>query len=428
MEAQGLAAAEKKSLWNTGPPWLVPLVTLVALSLALSFLVYKASGGSEIADDAKVLIRFAREPFVLWGNYEAAGLGARWGSFPPLLPLLFGALVHPWLLIASDFWGFRLGVLTWGVVVLLALHFALGREAGISEGRRRFVLLMFAVLPSVLGAIAFIPQEEIYVSLFCLALYAAAAKGRWNLVFALLVLSVFAGKYFLLALAVPLAFKSGAPIRKLALWGGTTFVLLAAYVWYHKAFFGSAPIINYVLDPGAAISIWALIWNLGVVFDPALVNWLSLMLVAVLVLGFCFAGRRSGISLTPLMAGTVYITLLGLSITCPAYILWNVPLVLICIALMRVRRHVVWAIVFLFLWGVGEWGANFFRGVKLALDTDRPGGKEALAKLAERFLGAGFPFHAAHIACIGIVLASGIAQICLLWVAEKERRAHPLLR
>jgi hypothetical protein len=84
--------------------------------------------------------------------------------------------------------------------------------------------------------------------------------------------------------------------------------------------------------------------------------------------------------------------------------------------------------VLLFLWGVGEWGANFFRGVKLALDTDRPGGKEALANLAERFFGAGFPYHAAHVGCIALVLASGVAQICLLWAAGKERRAQPLLR
>lgn len=425
MEAQGLATAGKKSLWNAGPLWLAPLVVLVALGLALSFLVYRASGGREIADDTGMLVRFAREPFVLWGNYGAAGLRGMWGSFPPLLPLLFGALVRPWLEIAPEFWGFRLGILTWSVVVLLALHFALKREDGVSEGRRRFALLLFAVLPSVLGAIAFIPQEEIYVSLFCLALYAAAAKGRWNLVFILLVLSAFAAKYFLLALAVPLAFKSDAPIRKLALWGGTIFVLLAAYVWYHQALFGLTPIIGHIVDPSGSISIWALIWHLGVVMDPKLAGSLSLALVAALVLGFCFAGRRSGISLRALMAGTIYIALLGLSITVPAYILWNVPLVLICIALMRVRRQVVCAVALLFLWGVGEWGANFFRGVKFALDTDRPEGKEALAKLAERFLGAGFPYHAAHIACIGLVLASGVAQICLLWAAGKERRAHP---
>ena len=362
------------------------------------------------------------------GTDGAAGLGGTWGSFPPLLPLFFGALVHPWLLIAPDFWGFRLGILTWSVVVLLALHFAMRREAGISEGRRRFVLLLFAVLPSVIGAIAFIPQEEIYVSLFCLALYLAGAKGRWNLVFVLLVLSVFAGKYFLLALAVPLAFASGAPIRKLALWGSTTFVLLAAYVWYHKALFGLTPIVSHVLDPGGSISIWALIANLGAALDPALVRSLSLVLVAVSVLGFCLAGRKSGIPLVSLMAGTIYITLLGLSITFPAYVLWNVPLVLICVALMRARRQVIGAVVLLFLWGAGEWGANFFRGVKFALDTDRPGGKEALANLAERFFGAAFPYHAAHVACIALVLASGVAQICLLWVAGKERGAQPSLR
>lgn len=427
MEAHEPASADRKAFWNRGPLWLVPFIALVVLSLGLSFLVYRASGGKEIADDAEKLTRFAREPFILWGNYGAAGLSGTWGSFPPLLPLLFGALVYPWLMIAPDFWGFRLGILTWSVVALLALHLALGRESTVSEGRRRFVLFLFAVLPSVLGAIALIPQEEIYVSLFCLALYSAAAKSRWNLVFILLVLSVFAGKYFLLVLAVPLAFASGAPIRKLALWGGTSFILLAAYVWYHRVLFGLTPIISHVIDPNGSISIWALLWNLGVVLDPALVRSLSLALVAALVLGFCLAGHRSGLSLAALMAGTLYCTLLGLSITVPAYVLWNVPLVLICIALMRARRHVIGAVVLLFFWGVGEWGEDFFRGVKLALDTDRPGGKEALAKLADRFLGAGFPYHAAQIACIGLVLASGIAQIGLLWVAGKERRDHSSL-
>jgi hypothetical protein len=124
-----------------------------------------------------------------------------------------------------------------------------------------------------------------------------------------------------------------------------------------------------------------------------------------------------------LMAGTLYITLVFLSTAVPAYILWNVPLALVGIGLMRARRHVVGAVVFLFLWGAGEYGANFFRGVKLALDTARPEGKTALAKVAERILGAGFPCHAFHVACIALVVASGLAQISILWSAARERRA-----
>jgi len=422
MEAQSLGSARTKSMWDCIPLWLVPLITLVVLSMALSFLVYRLSGGREIADDVRVLVRFAREPFVLWGNYGAAGLSGTWGSFPPLLPLVFGALVRPWLMGVPDFWGFRLGILTWSAVVLFALYFVLRREKGVSRGRKHFVLIVFALLPSVLGAISWIPQEEIYVSLYCLALYAAAAKGRWTLVFALLVLSTFAGKYFLLVLAVPLALQSRSCVRNLALWGGTSLVLLAAYVSYHKVIHGLTPILSHTIEPGWAVSIWALIWNLGFTSDPRTIEVLSLGSIAVAVFAFCIAGRRSRIPLVFLMAGTLYITLVGLSIATPAYVLWNVPLVLVCISLMRVRRHIVWAVAFLFLWGVGEWGANFFRGIKLALDTTRPEGKAALARLAERFLGRDFPYHAFQIVCIALVVASGLVQLRVLWAAGRDRR------
>lgn len=422
MEAQGRGIARTKSVWDRLPLWLVPLVILVVLSMALSFLVYRVSGGREIADDVKVLARFVREPFVLWGNYGAAGLSGTWGSFPPLLPLVFGALVRPWLMGLPDFWGFRLGVLTWSVVVLLALHLVVRRQHDVSRGRKRFVLVVFALLPSVLGAISWIPQEEIYVSLYCLALYAAAARGRWNLVFALLVLSVLAGKYFLLVLAVPLALQSRSWARNLALWGGTSLVLLAAYVSYHRVLYGLTPILSHAIEPGWAVSVWALIWNLGFTSDPRTIEALSLGTITVAVFAFCIAGRRSGIPLVFLMAGTLYVTLIALSIATPAYVLWNVPLVLLCIGFMRVRRHVAWTVVLLFLWGAGEWGANFFRGVKLALDTTRPEGKVALARLAERFLGPDFPYHAFQVACIALVVASGLVQIRILWAAGRDRR------
>jgi len=423
MEAQGTVRTVRKSLLNRGPLWLLPLVVLVVLGLTLSLLVFRLSGGSEIADDVAKLIRFARNPFVLWGDYGAAGLSDNWGSFPPLLPLIFGALVYPWLAIAGDFWGFRLGILSWSVALLFALYLVLKREEHISEERKRLVLILFAFLPSVLGAIALNPQEEIYVSLYCIALYFAATKGRWGLVFCLLVLSAFAGKYFLLVLAVPLALMSRAPVKNLVMWGATSIVLFAAYVWYHQALFGLRPIVGYITEPSWSVSIWALIWNLGCNPDPGALRLVSGALVAVSVLVFCVAGRRSGMPLVFLMAGTLYIALVFLSTTVPGYILWNVPLALVGIGLMRARRHVVGAVAFLFLWGAGEYGANFFRGVKLALDTARPEGKTALAKLAERILGAGFPYHAFHVACIALVVASGLAQICILWSAARERRA-----
>jgi hypothetical protein len=236
------------------------------------------------------------------------------------------------------------------------------------------------------------------------------------------VLSTFAGKYFPLILAVPLALQSRSWVRSLALWGGTTLVLLAAYVAYHKALYGLTPILSNTIEPGWGVSIWALIWNLGLTGDPRTIEALSLGSIAVAVFAFCLAGRRSRVPLVFLMAGTLYITLVGLSTATPAYVLWNVPLVLACISLMRVRRHVVWAVVLLFLWGVGEWGANFFRGVKLALDTARPGGKVALARLAERFLGRDFPYHALQVACIALVVASGLVQIGILWAAGREAR------
>jgi hypothetical protein len=401
------------------PIWLVPLVVLIGISLALSLAVFTLSGGKEIADDVVRLAGFAREPFVLWGNYKAAGLSDRWGSFPPLLPLVFGSLVYPWLRVAGDFWGFRLGILSWSVVALFALYLVLKREREVSLERTRAVLLIFVLLPSVLGAIAFIPQEEVYVSLFCIGLYYAAKTGRRGLLFFLLVLAVLAGKYFLLVLAVPLAFDSRAPVRNLLRWGATCLALLGAYILYHRELFGLTPIASYVLDPGSSISLWGLLWNMGYMPPEGTIRILSLILVAAGVFFFSAAGRRKGIGLQFSMAGTLYITLLCLSITVPAYVLWVVPLTLLAVAVMRERRHVVWTVVGLFLWGAGEWGANLFRGVRLALDTTRPEGKTAVAKAAERFLGAQFPYHRFHVACIALVVAAGLLLLCVLWIAGK---------
>jgi len=154
---------------------LVPLLVLVVSSLAIAWFLFRVSGGNEIADDAGELSRLVRRPFVLWSDYRAAGFSDAWGSFPPLFPLLFAPLVAPWLAIAGGFWGFRLGVFSWTVVAFFALDALLAREPGVPESRRRGLLFLFVLLPSVLGAIALIPEEEIYVSLFAAALYAAAA-------------------------------------------------------------------------------------------------------------------------------------------------------------------------------------------------------------------------------------------------------------
>ena len=66
MEAQGTARTVRKGPLNRGPLWLLPLAVLI----------------------------------VLRGDYGAAGLSDNGGSFPPLLPLIFGALVFPRLAIA----------------------------------------------------------------------------------------------------------------------------------------------------------------------------------------------------------------------------------------------------------------------------------------------------------------------------------------
>ncbi len=262
----------------------------------MSLIVFRLSGGSEIADDAAKLIRFARRPLVLWGDYRAAGLYDTWGSFPPLFPIVFGILVSPWLAITgSDFWGFRLGVLSWGIVALIVLHLVLRGETGVSERRRHFALFVFPLLPSVLGAIAFIPQEEVYVSIYCLVLYRVAKREKWGLVPFVFVLAFFAGKYFLLALTIPLALASRSPVRNLALWGGTIGLLLTAYVGYHRVLHGLTPVVSYVIEPGWSVTIWALIWNLGGRFDPHVIRVLSLALIAAAVPTFCIAGRGRGL-------------------------------------------------------------------------------------------------------------------------------------
>ena len=95
---------------NGRRPWVGPVLALVTVSLGLSTLLYFTTLGREIADDPPALLSLVRNPFALFGDYIAAGFGHRWGSFPPLLPLLFGTLVAPWTWIAPDFWAIRLGV------------------------------------------------------------------------------------------------------------------------------------------------------------------------------------------------------------------------------------------------------------------------------------------------------------------------------
>ena len=393
---------------------LVPVILLVVASLAIAFLLSRASGGSEIADDVVTLSRLVRSPFALWGDYRAAGFSDTWGSFPPLLPMLFSVLVAPWLAIAGAFWGFRLGILAWTIVALFALDALIGREQGIPAPRRRALLFLFVLLPSVLGTIALIPEEEIYVSLFAAALYAAAAAGRWRLVPFLLLATALAGKYFLLVLAVPLAVYSPAPRRNLIAWCALCAAALGAYVLYHRLAHGLLPILSHNVDPGSSLSIWALLWNLGIQPPLRLVRILSLVCVTIFAAAFSLRSKEKGRPLVFACSGTIVGTLALLSLSYPGYILWAACLLPVAVGLMKEKVHVFWSVALLFLWGVGEWGANFFRGVALALGTDRPAGKETIAAVAQRLLGSDFPFALAHVALLCLVLAAAAGLLHLL--------------
>jgi hypothetical protein len=406
---------------------IVPLIVLVAVSLVAGAALHYVTRGGEIADDILSLRKFVQRPLILWGDYRAAGLSDNWGSFPPLFPPFFALLVYPWVRMDPGFWGFRLGVLSWALVALVAVAFLLERCASIPAGRRRSLLMVFALLPAVWGTVALIPQEEIFVSLFVVILFAAAAAGRWRLVPYLLLASVLAGKYFLLALAAPMAIASPAPRKNLVAWCALSAAALTAYVAFHRVAHGLLPIVGHVIDPHASISIWALLWNLGWTMPPRIINAISLVTVAIFVLLYARASIGRGRPLAFTFAGTLIGMLLLLSVAVPGYILWAVPVLLVSIGLMRERAHRVWVILLLFVWGASEWGANFFRGVALALGTDRPAGKETLASFAEHLLGGGFPFSLAHVAFLCLVVAAGLGLLGLLWSApvheETARRS-----
>ena len=388
---------------------------LSVISVAGIIAFYRITGGREIADDARMLSRMVFQPFVLWGDYGAAGFSDSWGSFPPLLPFLFGLLTRPWFELFPDFAALRIGVLTWNVVMFMILARFTGRTLGLEEKSVRLILWVFVLLPSVILAIVFIPQEEIYVAIFAIALFAAGIRGRWGMITVLLLLTALAGKYFLLVLIVPLAFASGRPKKNILLWGGLSAAVLGIYVLYHYLAFGLRPILGHVVPYNSSLSVWGLLWNIGLQLEPATVKVVSLpiLLAAVLFAG-AFANRK-GLPLPHSFAVTLYITLALLSITFPAYILWNIPFVLICAAMTRDMRTRAIMIAGAFVWGAGEFGANFCRGVELALSTERGQGKTELALAAQRVFGEDFPWHSFHVACLVIVLVSGAVTASLIW-------------
>jgi hypothetical protein len=406
------------------PPWAGPLGTLAALVLGASALIGALSGGHEIASDALRLVDLANRPWVLWQSYAENGLGPLWGSFPPLLPALFGAPVALLTRVVPDFWALRLGVLAWTLLLGLGLFGALTRLERFETRRAVNWLWVFALLPSVWGAASALPQDESYVACFVLALYWAAVRGRWAAVPWLLALTLLAGKYFVLVLLLPVAFASPRPLRNTALWGGALVVLLSTYLGYHYARFGLIPIAGYDLDPAGSISTWALAWQLGLRLPPGLTNALGVLLAGGFGLVLAWRARASGAPLAQTMAALLMVELLVLSTTFPAYVLWGLPLVLISLAHAPTARARL-GVAALVVWAGAEYGQNFVRGVALALETDRTppltdrgSGVEALAALAESLLGPGFPYGALHVALLAVITASGLLLITLLWPAR----------
>jgi hypothetical protein len=394
---------------------MTPLLVLAGISLAVSALVSSATGGQEIADDAPHFLEFARSPLVLWESYKASGMGSQWGSFPPLLPLLFGSPIRPWTAFLPDFWAIRVGVLTWTWIVGLGLLLVLVRVERLPRPGVRLAVWSFALLPSVWGAVAMIPQEEIYVAGFVLATYAAARTGRWGLVGWLLILTALAAKYFVLIMLVPLALASPRPIWNAGRWGAGVAAALLAYVAYHKLRWDLMPIWDYTLSPSGYLSMWSLLWELGVQPPVRLIGFLGTGLTSSGVLAMCLVAWRQGVPLPYMMAMTLYGTLLTISITAPAYALWAAPIALICVARTRDLRTRVLTLGLMVAWAGAEWGVNFSRGVALALGTPRGPAKSAIAAAAQRLLGEDFPFSGVQLALLFAISAIGLALVAVMW-------------
>jgi len=217
-----------------------------------------------------------------------------------------------------------------------------------------------------------------------------------------------------------LALATGRPTRNFLVWTGAIAALMTAYVFYHRALHGLTPLLSYVVDPHQSISVWGLVWNSGYEVSPQLARTVPLPLLAAALIVFSMAAHRKRLPLAFAMAGVLLVTLLALSVTSPGYILWVIPLMLISLLRMSRVRERVAAIALLLLWGAGEWGANFFRGVNVALTTERSGGKTAIASAAERLLGPAFPYHWLHMGCIAVVIVSGVGQLLILWRAGRR--------
>jgi hypothetical protein len=404
------------------PVWLGPALALATLSILLALVLHSVSGGREVGDDAPRLVSLAEHPFALFGEYEKVGISPNFGSYPPLLPALFGTLVRPWLAISSDFWGIRMGAFAWSLVLLLLIP-VVARAVRASATETHRALWLFALLPTVWGAIALIPQEESYVAVYSVGLFLAATTGPGWLLAPLFLLTVLAGKYFLLILAVPLAVFSTHPSRNLVLWVIPSLVALGAYVAYHALTFDHpTPILGHQAGfGGGTFSVWLLLWEAGLQPNLQLVKATSVAITGSCVLGFCLLARRRGFDLLSTVAASLYITLVTLYLSLPGYVLWVLPLMAVRVSMMRERGRRWSAAALMVLWGFSEWGANFFRGAAYALQVERGAGKAAVADAAARVLGADFPYHPTFLALALLVPLCGIALVALLWLDASQR-------
>ena len=215
-------------------------------------------------------------------------------------------------------------------------------------------------------------------------------------------------------LAIPLAFASPTPFRDVLRYAAPPVAALVLYVAYHHLAHGLLPILSYSLDASPSLSVWGFLWHLGVRPPVSGLMPASVLLCVVSVACFCGAARRSRLELPFVISGSLVLTLLTLSVSLPGYVLWAVPVMMVCwTRIQRGKRRAQLALL-IGIWGVAEWAANFFRGVGRNLELDLEG-KTALAERAANLLSVEFPFHALHLLSIGLVLGCGGLLILLLW-------------
>ena len=398
------------------PYWLGPALALITLGCAGIAALHAITGGRELGDDAPHLVHFVKNPWILWQDHRTVGLSATWGGFPPLLPPLFGALVLPWLAAFPEFGAVRAGALSWTVLALLAFHGFASRVEGLAGKPLSRALWLYALMPIVTAAAVVLPQEESFVSLFAIALCWAAAERRFALVAVLFALSAIAAKVFLLVLVIPLALSSPRPRRNLLLFGFAGVGALGAYLVYHGIRFGQLPLLSYQLQPAGGISIWALLWNLGLEIPQTMLQPLSMLTTGALAVGLCWISRERSLPPSITVSITLWITVLCVSIAMPPYLLWNLPFLLIATTRMN-RIGPRWASIgLLFVWCATAYGAKLFRGVQLTLEMNRSTGKDAVAEMFVGALGSDFPYHSAQTFLIGLTVAVGITHVVLLWM------------